>query len=354
MTRGTMFHGALLFVALGAAWQTWTRDKTVKPRTGDVIVWKGAPSDVKGIVYHSEAPMVKDVAVERRGGYLWAIVTTVEKPAKPPPKPPADGADPATQPMQEEPEPQPITRRQEFLVGAEGEKLFEKLAPLRALRDAGTLDEAHKGEYGLTDPKDKLIVKLASGDRELLVGGKVYGSEDRYVMDPATKRVWVVSAEVWRPLTSHTLLKDGRLHAFGADDVAQVTVSWGDKQRTMLRKKPAVGSKPVWTDAGKPDEPDQTLANFMERVEQLTVQEYVPDQTEEGLTRVATFEYRNAKGEVIGRTELFKRPSATPPPAGAAAAPQFDWFVRTERAPVFARLYASVAQRVEQDLTSAL
>ena len=132
MRKGLVAHGALLAVALLAAYQTWTRDKTIKPKLGDVTLMSMAVDSIDLITLQQD---LKQVKVERRadatGSYLWA--TVIRTP--PPPKVPEMPEDAVSSP-DAPPAIQPSTR--EFPVGKDGSTWLEKVAPLRALRDLGT------------------------------------------------------------------------------------------------------------------------------------------------------------------------------------------------------------------------
>ena len=93
MKIGPVAHGALTVLALGFAYQTWTREKTEPPKAGEVTVWNESLGDFESFAYDAEA---KSVRVEKRaeGGntYYWGSVTTSKKPPRP--KVPVKGDDP--------------------------------------------------------------------------------------------------------------------------------------------------------------------------------------------------------------------------------------------------------------------
>ena len=47
--RGALIHGVLLAVMLVYGYRTWTRDKTVQPNVGNVVLWNRAESDIVSI-----------------------------------------------------------------------------------------------------------------------------------------------------------------------------------------------------------------------------------------------------------------------------------------------------------------
>jgi len=81
------------------------------------------------------------------------------------------------------PEDKGTTVTKEFPVGEDGSKFLERLAPLKALRDLGVPTDAQKADWGLADAKDRLTVTFKSGARELLLGARVFGGSDRYVLE---------------------------------------------------------------------------------------------------------------------------------------------------------------------------
>src|SRR6188472_1730475 len=82
--RGALIHGVLLAVMLVYGYRTWTRDKTVQPNVGDVVLWNKSEKDLVSIEYRSPKKIVR---IERKPeGYWWGADTTIEtklKPVKP-------------------------------------------------------------------------------------------------------------------------------------------------------------------------------------------------------------------------------------------------------------------------------
>jgi hypothetical protein len=347
MRPGPVVHGALLAAALGFAWQTWTRDRDTAPTAATLTVWPGSGA-VTSLALHGT---LRDVRVERRGAdgsdYFWATVT---KTTPPPPKPavPDGGPPPNMSPAEDK----GTTTTLEFPVGEEGEKALAKLAPLKALRDLGPVQA--KEEYGLGAESDRLTVDVAGTAHELVLGAKVFGGDDRYVLEPAGGHIFVVAGENLRALDAPEFaLRERKLHAFAPNDVAEVKVRRGGKERALVRQAkgtpPPDGELPAqrpgaatWADAATPDKPDQTLANFMERVEQLAPLEYGQAPEAASLTPVGTIEYRGKDGKVLGTVELTKKPAQT--------AGQFDYYVKSERTRGLAKVSPMAAARVDQDL----
>jgi hypothetical protein len=360
MRRGTLVHGVLLLVALVLAYTTWQRDPTVKPQAGTVELWAGSPADVKSIQYEAQN---KSVTLERRGqgndAYYWGKVVRSTPPPKKPQKPDAGPDEALMSPAEAEPEEKPTVTTREFPVGEGGTKLLEKLAPLRVIRDLGTLDDAKKADYGLTDSKSKLIVTYAGGPRELVIGQTVYGGSDRYAMEPKSGKAYVLPGDIVTPLEgAESSLRESKLHAYASDDVAKATLAAADKSRQLVRKPgaaappspdphaPKPGAPATWADASAPDKADQTLANFMERVEKLSVMEYTTDDKTEGLQPILHIDYQGKDGKKLGELDMYRKPGG---PNG-----EIEYFLKSERTRVLAKVHKLTAERVDQDLAQLL
>jgi hypothetical protein len=364
MKRGPIVQGVLLIAALAFAYQTWTRDKTAKVQRGEFVLWDASLGEVQSIDY--DVKDKKTVRIERRsddhGEYKWALVTrTTKPPGKPaekkPPKPegldagvaadtpePEGTPEPADTP---EPEPEVKTVTKEFPVGKVGDDLFKGLSPLRALRELGTLNDEQREDYKLAKGDTQLTVTYAKGEsRSLILGGKVYGGSDRYVLDPASGKAYIVPGESLQPLAGgDSALRDGKIFDFEATEVATVTIKTEAQQKNLVRgtKEGPHGQKQAtWAYAETPDDEDLTLANFMNRVDKLTPSDYLPSKSTDGLSSVVRIEYADKAGKALGHIEVFKQPGVK---EGL-----FDYFVLSKRTRVIAKTHPGAAKRVDKDL----
>ena len=93
--KSALIHGVLLAVMLIYGYRTWTRDKTVKPNIGDVVLWNKTDADLVSIEYKSEK---KTVRLERKtdgaSAYWWGVETTIDKKPKAPDPKDVKPADP--------------------------------------------------------------------------------------------------------------------------------------------------------------------------------------------------------------------------------------------------------------------
>ena len=309
-------HAGLLLAAAVAAYLTWARSDAQPGVPGSILLWSVDPADVTSVAYDIPG---KRVVLEQReddgGRYLWATVV-------------ADSAGAAPDTTQ-------------FLVGDQTEALLREMAEPRALRELGAVDAAREEEYGLQGAESSLEVSFDSETRRLLVGGTVFGTGDRYVKDEADGEVYVLPGLTLTSLgDAQNALLERRLHAFDPALVATVNVVTPRGERAMRRVAPSPDASPTWTPPDAPDQPDQTFANFMERVQQLFIVDFVPPAG--GATEpVVRLDYFDASGALMGYGELFRSEGAT--------GPEFHMVTEHTRFP--ARIHPSAAETGFPDVT---
>lgn len=391
--RGAIIHGVLLVVMLVYGYRTWTRDKTIEPNVGSVVLWDKTEADIKSIEYKSERKIVK---LENRGDYWWGADTTIELRPKKKEEPAAAGSgagsagsgagsgagsavaaagsaahagsaagsgagSAAKKP--EPPEMEEVSRKtREFPLGDAGDKIVKDYAAARALRDLGTPAEAQMKDYKLDDAKTTLSVTFKDGStKTFLVGGSVYGGSDKYVQDEATKKAYVFS----RDLLSTIEIGESSLHltdprGFDAAMIASVTINAGDKTRTAVRvtthgQGENAGEVKTW---GEPDtkKPNQTVANFIDNANNLRPVEYASNLKASDMKQVLKLTYKEERGATLGTLTLYKydKPGELPPGATLDPAnppkPTTEYYIMTEKTRVPALVRKDTAGRAEQDI----
>jgi hypothetical protein len=245
------------------------------------------------------------------------------------------------------------TTVREFPVGSAGDDLFAGLAPLRALRDLGQLDDERKADYELTDAKTQLSAHFGATKRTLVLGGSVYGGRDRYVIDVSTGRAYVVPGEVVQSLSgADASLRERKVLPFEPDQVAEVAIRSAGLEKVLVRGTRSEGDGPAkrevttWAEKSTPAAADQTLANLMSRVEGLAPMEFDPNLDQATLTAVTELEYKGKGGTVIGHLRLFKGPGPKPD--------VFEYYLQSERTRVLAKVSRAAAERVLKDMDQLL
>ena len=402
--RGAIIHGVLLVVMLVYGYRTWTRDKTVEPNVGSVVLWDKHETDVKSIEYKSERKIVK---LENRGDYWWGTDTTIELRPKKKEEPAAagsgagsgsavaqgsaagsgagsavakagsgagsgsavaknEGSGAGSGSAAKKPEPPEMEeasrKTREFPLGESGDKLVKNFAEARALRDLGTPDDAAKKDYKLDDAKTTLAITFKDGSTHtFLVGGSVYGGSDKYVMDEQMHKAYVFS----RDLLSSLEIGESSLHltdprGFDAAKIGSVTINAGDKSRTAVRvtthgEGEHAGEVKTW---GEPDtkKPNQTVANFIDNANNLRPVQYDSSLKVSDMKPVLKLTYKEERGATLGTLTLYKyeKPGELPPGATLDPAnppkPQTEYYIMTEQTRVPALVRKDTASRAEQDI----
>lgn len=324
-------HGILLAVALLVAFQTWTRDQTTsaEERAGTIKLWEESVDQISIVTYESPS---RTLLLERRpiptgemgegGVYLWGIAIPRARPG--------DSSAATLNAV-----------REEFPVGDDGDRLMQQLAELVAMRDLGDLTDDSKEEYELSEPDRTLSIVFASGTKNLEFGGTVFGGPHRYANDPSTGRGYVISNEMIRNLEGGpATLRARALHRYGDSVVTGVTVRTPSGERQMTRTMD--GPFGVWSRPDTPGAGDQTFANFMERVQQLSVLTYHSDIDTDTLGLVVRLDFVGEGESPVGFLEMYR---TAPDSEGV-----FDYYVRTEVSRVLALAYRNFAERVDRDL----
>lgn len=166
--------------------------------------------------------------------------------------------------------------------------LFEQFAPFVALRSLGTvLDSAQLTETKLERPDSKLIVRTSGEDKVYEVGGRTFGSRDWYLRAVGGKEVFVVASKVLQDLDfaeSKYMQRD--LSTLDKKDVSAVVIKAGPKEQKFLQQNKLSPTDAFWTRASAPDTKDESVANYLRKVEGLKALSYAEPSVVEGATRV--------------------------------------------------------------------
>jgi len=332
VAQGPLVHLAVLAVSAAAAIGVWTRDKEPKALAqGDVTVWSGRAADVERVTFESKTRKVDLTAKSDAVGRYF--VGTAEREAQAP-SAAADGGAPPPAP--------PRTTTTLLSVGG-ADKLATALAPLKALRALGRVGDDRAAEFGLAEPDATLSFKVAGAEHKLLLGGATPGGGDRYVKDPASGEVYVLKGEGLRSLESaESSLMERELHEWKEGDVTALKILAGGKTRSLVRG--GADQKKFWADAAKPDENDETLGNWMSKLERLRPLEFTVAPPE-GRETVVRLDYK-ADRKDLGFVEVVKTKAAEPGKS--------DYFLLTERTRLFAKVATGLGEQLDQDLGSAV
>lgn len=252
------------------------------------------------------------------------------------------------------------TTVREFPIGEAGEDFVAKFSQLRALRELGVVSDDAKIEYGLDDTTDRLTVTFAGKERTLLVGDRVFGGSDRYVLDETSGKGYVLASDVMRLIdAAETALGLKSYHAFDeVEDLRRLSVEASGTTTELVRldlEEDEDGKKTkrtTWARADSENIEDVTMANFVDRVSKLRPVEYLPDLDPATLTKLARFSYQDDAKKELGYMELYKGPGDEPARPGAPA--RDEYYMKTEVTRTLGRVSRLTAERVDQDLSEII
>lgn len=334
--RGLLIHAGIFVLASAGAAKMWLRDE--QPKTlaqTEATVWTGRAADVERIVFDGKN---KKVTLETKKDDVGAYYVGALERSAPTPPPAGSAAAPSPEP--------PTTKggKTEFVAVGAAQKIVDAMAPLKALRALGRIPEDRSSEFGLSEPEGTLIVSLKGTERKLVIGGTTPGGGDRYVRDPSSGEIYVIDGDAVRDLdTAESRLVERELHEWKEAEVTVADVKAGDKTRQIIRGGPE--GKRFWADPGAADQKDETIANWMSKLERLRPSDYVMT-TPSDKQDVVRIDYA-AGTRKLGFVELARMSSKD-----ASGKPEY--VVRTERTRMFAKVPATTAEQIEQDLGSIL
>jgi hypothetical protein len=334
--KSIVLHVGLLVLASAAAFSIWTREeKPEQDKTETVEVWGGAPEAVESVVFDGKQRSVK-IQPKKDAVGRWYVVTMDKEIAVPAPRPSADaGAPPQAPPPKHE-----ITT---FLSMKSGDELMKKLANMKAVRALGKADAGKLADYGLDKPEGTLKVKVGGKEQVLTIGAQTIGGTERYAKYATSGEIFALEGDLIQSLTfADSRLTERELHAFQNDEVKKITISKGGKKRDVVR---VAEKKEAWADAATPNKPDETVVNWMTKVERLRAVEFVekpaqPLAPDQAVVRVEYF----AGPRSLGFLEVYKVNGEKGP----------EYLGRTEFTRWYVKLVASSAEQVEQDLGALL
>ena len=318
MKREPAIYAALLLAALAVAFRTWRREDRPSAAPGTVVPWHERADAIVALDYNWPGHRIQIRRLGPAGSsYLWATEDTTG-----------------------------------FVVdSAAGQHLLDGLATPHALRDLGAAGARQRHAFGLDTTHTRLVIGFRDGRRELTIGSATYFSGDRYVLDGASRHVYVLPQETLQPLESaDEMLVEHRMHGFKPGRVAAVTLRAGARTWTRHRLGPvtdsaAAAASATWAPVTGPQRPDAAFATFLQRLDALWAVSYATHLDPRALTPVLRVDYADGHGRPLGFLELLRRPGAGPTP---------EYFALSELSRVPVRLYPGVGDNLSSDIANGL
>ncbi len=327
--RSTLAYGAVFLFLMAAAYASWTHEEEPGSDEGVVLLDAG-PDDVESVRFEGEdLEATLEVRTDDLGRYAWVTTTRTIAAAGPDPSAPSGAG---------------ATRRQEFKAGTTGDQLLEDLAPLEVVRELEVTDKDLE-EFGLDDPKGKLVVSAGGKEVELEIGAPGYGHRNVYLRDAETKKVYVAKKTMINPLErADTRLPDKRLIEFERGDVAGVEIVSGGTSLELVQKNREDAAAARWTPPGS-DESVETAQNWLDKVFRLRANGYVPaKETPSPLEPAFSVHFRPAEGKPV-RLEVLRSQTPDGEPA---------YFAKSQFTRGLVELSAPIASDVVEDLATVL
>jgi len=221
-----------------------------------------------------------------------------------------------------------------------GKELAEKLAPLKAVRKIGKVENNRAAEFGFDEPQGTLKLTLAGKPHTLVIGGTTPGSREHYAKEQETGLVYAIPSDITQMLTAaESRLVERELHGFTDEDVKRVKITRGGKSREIVAMEE---KKDAWADASTPDKLDETVRNWMTKVSRLRVMDYVekPEPLPKPEDLVVRLDYFDKK-KSLGFLELYRVPGE-----------KKNYVARTEYGRWYVTVLASAGEQVDQDVAS--
>jgi hypothetical protein len=236
--------------------------------------------------------------------------------------------------------------------------MIKDWANAHAMRDLGVPNADNKKDYKLDDAKTTIVVTFKDGVKTLLVGGSVYGGSDRYAVDEASGKAYVLPKDLVSGLelgSSSLQLSDPR--GFDNTKINSVTIDAGNRSKTVTRYEADNDGKKqkTWADEGTKT-PNQTAANFVDNANNLKPSEYAADIKVSDMTPVLKLTYKSDNGGMLGTLSLYRyeKPGVLPPdteldPANPPKG-ETEYYVVTEKTHIPGLVRKDSAQRMENDI----
>jgi hypothetical protein len=339
-------HLVLFAVASGLGLRAWTAEDEPNKNPVAAELWSGRLSDLQRIEFRTDK---KVVALEPRedalGRYYVGSIETVKAPPKAAGGPDA-GVPAVNNPHAPPPPPaeEPGTKR--FVSLTKSDDLAKSLVTLKVSRVLGKLAPERLAEFGL-DKADQGTLEVVIGGKKhaLQLGEKTPGGSDRYVQNTETGEAYVMAGSIANDLQSaDSRLVERDFHDFGDEKLGKVVLSAGDKRREIVRHGE---EKDFWSKPDSPETKDETVSNWMTKIDRLRVTNYVetPEPAPKPEDQVVRVEYQGVNGKPLGFLELVKQPAAD-------AKDKAEYLARSERSRWFATVLRSSAEQIDQDLAT--
>lgn len=309
-------YGVVLMALMVLAYLSWTKKDDAKEAT-KVTLLDGAPENIERVDFFTKTSTVKMTFRDSGGDKVaWFEVTN--------------------------------SRHTRVFAGSKKvDKLLEGFAPFEALRSLGKgLSKDEIALTGLDKPERKLVVTARGKAKTFDVGKRTSGARDHYVRPKSSEEVFLVASAVLSDLQ----FPEGKymqraLREAKRTEVDKVTISAGERTVTALQKNRLSTRDAFWATESAPDDKNETLGNYLDKLEKLTAVEYLEDaKAFDTATPVLEAVWYAEGGDELGRVSLRR--------TGEGKAANFYATSTATKFPV--KVSRFTAEQLERDAATAL
>ncbi|HEX7599935.1 MAG TPA: hypothetical protein VF518_17075, partial [Polyangia bacterium] len=221
-----------------------------------------------------------------------------------------------------------------ILRGSEAAKaLFERFAPLRAVRALGVMEAAKLKDLGLATAKKHLTVQTRSGRRVFDLAPAPMGGTDPYLRDQADGRVFVVTRSILSDFqAASNSLVERHLHGFRLEDADRASMAAGSAKKEFRVARSADGHGVEIAASTTPDKPDSSARTWHERAFGLWATESLGkgEKPAEGEPELKLRLEYFARGRSLGWVDLAEAAPPVEAVSTAAPAAKKTFYARSE------------------------
>ena len=194
-----------------------------------------------------------------------------------------------------------------FAGGDKVKELLADFAPFEALRSLGKdLSKEELALTGLDAPERELVMVLKGREKVFEVGKRTAGARDHYVRPAGSQEVFLVASRILSDLEfPEGKYMQRKLREADKTEVDKVALTAGGLARTALQRNRLSTKDAFWTSEAKPEDKDEALGNFIEKLEKLTATEYADDPRDfDAAVPVLEAVWYSESNEELGRVQV--------------------------------------------------
>ncbi len=200
-------------------------------------------------------------------------------------------------------------KKRRFAGNDKFEGFLKSFAPFEALRSLGKKLSAEELEQTKLDkPKRKLEIKLGDKTKVYDVGGQPSGSRDHYVKPQGGDEVYLVASKTLSDLKfPEERFMQRKLRKKPLKEVEKVVISADGATKTGLQRNRLSPKDAFWALDSAPDEKNETLGNYIDKLDKLSVVEY-PEDTKiiEKATLILDVNWLDDRDKPLGSIKLYR------------------------------------------------